>query len=163
MFSLNTRDQKVCNLLKERANSHSNMSSNLSHSIWRLAEQVHQLLSDLSCLFRPEKGQVQVFERMTGPDLQNKEMMSAIPGMFYSSTPYSASCQLPGEGQTVTCNLPCAGGAVPQMTRAWLCQTWSRFCAPGRLLSTGLQMQASSLLKCCGGKKSESNIHSSAL
>lgn len=40
-----------------------------SHSVWRQAEQIHLLLPAPSCLFRPERGQAQVFERMTGPDL----------------------------------------------------------------------------------------------
>lgn len=87
-----------------------------SHSVWSQAEQIHLLLPDPSCLFRPERGQAQVFERMTGPDLW-KEKPGRQPlecsALTTSLTQHSGSL-LMGEGRNSHLRIPLpSGGCIP--------------------------------------------------
>lgn len=109
-----------------REGSPGNMYVAFGHLVWRQAEQIHLLLSGPLCLFRPERGWTQVFERMTGPDLRNRETRSTEPGMFSSHhVRHTTFHQLAGGmDRASTSESPYPGVAASQMASTWFCQSW---------------------------------------
>lgn len=130
-----------------------------SHSVWRQAEQIHLLFPGALCLFRPERGQTHVFERMAGPDLQNKETRSTAHGMFWSHhISHAAFGQLAGgKGRATISESLYPGEAASQVAGTWLRRhivTHSSLGLPG----TSRHFQASSCLR-AGGRNLLTSTH----